>query len=80
MNAHTKIEAAAEPDQRALERAAFIRLALTQKRLSWVAHRWADADALRGDSAAYKASRAEAHRLRTAAKWHLDMARRRDPK
>jgi hypothetical protein len=57
------------------ERKAFIRLAITQKTISWVYRRWASEDEARGDLNAYRKHAAEARRLWRDALWHLDYAR-----
>lgn len=61
----------------ARERAAFRSLALTQKRLSWVARRNALEAEAKGDLLGYRHYAAEARRLWRDALDHLEIARRR---
>jgi hypothetical protein len=61
------------------EYAAFLRLALTQRRLSHQYRQWARADEARGDLTAYRRNTKEAHRLWQCAKWHLNRARHAQP-
>lgn len=56
-------------------RAAFLSLALTQRRLSWRYRKWALEDEARGDRKAYLRHAAEARRLWRDALWHLEYAR-----
>jgi len=68
-------QAALKAERMADEREAFIRAALTLKRLSWVPRRWALEEEAKGNLAKYRSYAAEAKRLWRAARWHLDMAR-----
>ena len=70
-------QAALKAERMAEEREAFIRAALTLKRLSWVPRRWALEEEAKGNLERYRSYAAEAKRLWRAAKWHLDMARDR---
>ena len=64
----------------AKERAAFLSLARTQHRLSWVYRKWAlEARAL-GKSEDFTRYAAEARRLWEATKFHIEQARHRNPK
>lgn len=65
---------------RAEERAAFIRLALTQRRESWRYRNWAITARAAGNQVDFQIYAAEARRLWRDAKWHIERARERDAK
>lgn len=67
-------------ERRADERDAFISLALTQRRLSWVYRKWALESEAEGNLDAYRRYAREARRLWRDAREHLAIARRRNPK
>jgi hypothetical protein len=78
MNHHARIEAAVSPvwlATRAAERAAFIRLAQTQRRISWQYRNWALEARATGKPDDYKRYAAEARRLWRDARQHLELAR-----
>jgi hypothetical protein len=57
------------------ERQALIRLANTQRHLSWKYRSWALEDQAAGKLDSYRKNIREAERLRRDARWHLDYAR-----
>jgi hypothetical protein len=62
----------------AAERAAFLSLAKTQKRLSWTYYKWALEAELAGNLVDYRRYRATSDRYRREARDHLEIARRRN--
>ena len=71
MNRHFTVE----PSVLSQNAAAFVSLALTQRRLSWRYRRWALEDEAAGRLVAYRQDVKEARRLWREAKEHLDFAR-----
>lgn len=65
----------AEPSVLSQSAAAFVSLALTQRRLSWRYRRWALEDEAAGRLVAYRRDVKEARRLWREAKVHLSFAR-----
>lgn len=57
------------------ERGAYLSLAIRQRRLYWQYRKWAAEDEAAGDFAAYRKHMAEANRLRTGARWHIQHAK-----
>lgn len=57
------------------ERGAYLRLAIRQRRLYWQYRRWAAEAEAAGNIEGYRKHMAEANRLRTDARWHIDHAK-----
>lgn len=60
---------------RKANRAAFLRLAINQRRRYWQYRRWALEDEAAGNLEGYRKHMAEANRLRESAHWHINHAR-----
>lgn len=80
MNQHVVLRQDVSPVRLATmaeERAAFLSLAKSQKRLSWTYYRWALEAARVGRLVDYHRYRDESDRLRKDARNHIELARRR---
>lgn len=80
MNHHAPLRQEVSPvrmETMAAERAAFLSLAKTQKRLSWTYYRWALEAERVGRLVDYRRYRDESDRLRRDAHQHIEHARRR---